>query len=504
MRLDIAKITSAVNKVSALTSDIKAVPGILLNIVKEEDGSGKMDVCFHDGHKAVIETIDVELEDTDYVGSIVVGYDQFSRAISSSQPTGMIKIPDFKIEFKEGGNVLTVVANQAAANYDNEGNIVYYRPMASKKMDVAWVLPNADMKVSILSRIKYDNIFDAKDAEGMSIDVDTLDKAEFVDALARTSVEKGKQIYLSTKTQTVFVANQAHVTSVPIEGYELTEDMKTEIAGTLSENNCYSEENFAEACRKASNRFHYPVSMSQTIAKSVLDILNKTSADTIYMYTKDKCCNIYVETENEKVGIWFEMAVASKTHVGTLERYNALGYKTYQLMFIKEFLVDIIKTASNVTKSDKIEISFEKNNLGGSAPALDLIVKAGSASNSTSDVYKLTPDSLKDTVGDLESKTFKISLKVLSDMLAQIKTLRTAFDLNVGTDGSVCIRISEIHEDRMKETYAAMREEAKKVIEAAGQVFDINSTPTPDSVRERFDMRDPKILVTKQYTMLGN
>jgi len=497
MRVDIEKITNAISKVSAITSDLKVIPGVLLDLSDDI-----LKVCFSDGHKSLIEEIGVTMEEGDYTGGFVVTYEQLSRAIANCQPSGIIKVNEVKFTFKEG-NIITISTDQSLELRDNDGNITGDRKMASKQMDLSWVKPDSDMKTSLLSRMKYADIFNPVTTEGAEIKIDTFDRQELINALSKTSVEKGKQIYISAKTQSVFVMNQAHLTSIPISGYEVAPEMKSGIASALNANGMYTEESFKQACNNAENRIHFSISMSQVIAKAVVEILNKTSADTISVYTRDKFCNMYIDNEDEKVGIWFEMIPASKAHLGSLEKYSKLEYKCYQLLFIREFLNDMIKSALNATKSEKVELKFAPTTNENPSSSLDMIIEGGSASNSTSDIYSINPDSIVDVAGDLQSKTFNISLKVISDMLAQLKTTRVALDINIApTDGSVCLRLTEIDDIEFAKAFSEARQATKTMCENDGQPFEENSTPTRLECKLEY-LRRNSVMLTRQYTMLS-
>lgn len=483
MKVNISKITNAINKISDLTSGDKTIPGVLLDLSEDT-----LKVCYSDGHKSLVEKLSVEVEEGDYIGAIAVDFTQMARAIANCQPSGIIKVEEIRLEYKPN-NIVTVSADQNLEVTDDEGNITQTKKLASKKMDLAWKEPGSDMKSAILTRMKYDDIFEADMT-------DEFDKKELVEALSKTSTEKGKQIYLSVKTQNIFVANQAHVTSVPISKLkELSLEEKDEIRAELNEAGTFTDENYKAEIEKAENRMHFSVAMSQTLSKSLIGILNKMSSDTVYLHTKDKCCNIFVDNEDETVGVWFEMAQASKAHTGSLERYSSMNYKTYQIMFLREFLANNVKSALNATKSEKVDLKFDIVD-----EELGLVIKAGSASSSVADTYRVVTYDVIDPTNDLTSKSFVISLKVLSDMLDQLKTTLVALDIEVGVEGTTCIRLAEVNDSKMTDEYNKAREETRKLCEARGEAFDSNSTPTPIELKLNYRINS---IDTKQYTMLS-
>lgn len=489
MRVNLGKITEIVSKIADLTSGDKTIPGVLLNIT-----DGNMEICYTDGHKSFVENMSVESEDGDHVGKIVVGFEALDRAIKNCQPSGSIKVGDIEVTFKDTANILNIAVDQMYETSDAEGNVTQTHKMARKSMDLAWTEPGADMKSAILIRMKYDDIFEAENA-------DEFDRKELIDALSRTSVEKGKQIYISSKTQTVFVANQAHATAVPIsKAKTLSEAELNEIYATVEDMGIADETAKKDAIKKAvaeaENRIHFSVAMTQSIAKALAGILSKISSDKVYLHCKEKYCNIFVDDENEKIGVWFEMAQASKAHTGALDRYASMKYETYQVLFIKDFLDNNIKSALNATKSEKIALKFEKNEGGN----MELVIVAGSSSASVADTYRILTRSIIDSNGDLESKIFNASLKVLSDMIAQLKTEHIAIDIDVTSDGGACLRLSEVNMSTYMANYMNARTETERLCKEQGVEFNKDTTPTPVPLQLR--LRD-NALITKQYTMLG-
>ena len=158
--------------------------------------------------------------------------------------------------------------------------------------------------------------------------------------------------------------------------------------------------------------------------------------------------------------------------------------------------MDIVKSALNIAKSDKTAFQFTKNDEG----LLQLDLSAGSASASISDKYAVVCEDVLDPNGDLTDKKYNISLKVMYEMLNQIKTKRVAFDLETTEDGTTFIRIAEVNDAKMVEEYMKARQKTEELCKEQGIAFDPSSTPTP--VELKLEYRD-SILETKQYTMLA-
>lgn len=498
MVIDIKKITSAVNKINDLaSSDNVATPGFMFKLDRNEDDTelnGLLSVCYSDGHKSLIEYIAVKLEDTDLVGAnIVVEFSPLIKAIQNCQPTGIIKCNEIKFNYLDG-NILRISAAQEMEIYDADGNVESTRTLGNKQMDLKWVEPTSSVKSSILSRMKYDSIFEPEAI------VDTYDKKELIDIFSRTATEKGKRIYLSSKTQSAFVANQAHLTIVPISN---TGDYEEELASAreeLSARGEYSEERLKQLAMERVNRVHHSIVIKQETAKALISILGKCESETVSLHRSDnKYCNIIVdEAEGEKVGVWFEMLSPNKAHVCAVERYNELGFKTYQLLFIREFLANNIKSACDNGKDGRTTFHFEPTKIEGAASNVDLVID-GVGSN---DTYRVNIDAVTDTVGNLLDQKFVVNLKLFNDMLAQLKTPYVAldFDINDVDASSRSIRLAEVDSEKLSAEYGKLREETRKLCEQQGTTFDPNTTPTPVELKVK---SRANCLITKQYTMLA-
>lgn len=495
MKIDVKAFTSAINKISDLTSGDKIIPGLMLKLAKTDDTTGTLSVCYSDGHKSLIENLDVTIEEGDYIGDIVVGFEQMVRAVNNCQPSGIIKVGDITFEYA-ANNVVRVCAEQYMEVIDENGSVADQRKLAVKRMDVSWIEPGSDMKSSILSRMKYDSIFEP---DGTT---DEYDKEELVDALSRTSVEKGKNVYISANVQAAFVANQAHVTCVPISDMgELSMDDMDAIRADMVEAGTFTEQAFIDECKSKTQRIHNSLVLTQSIAKSIIGILNKCKSEKVLVHRTDgKYCNLIIENDTEKVGIWFEMAQASKVHIGSLDRYSSMDYKSYQVLFIREFLANSIKSAFDSSKNDKVALKFEATQLDNATSDKDLVIAGSNVGASISDTYRVNPDAITDPTGDIETKTFNVSLKVLSDMMAQLKTELVALDINVGDNDTTCIRLAEVNVAKMQEEFSKARKKTEELCKAQGIEFDPNSTPTPIGIK--LDYR-ADVLDTKQFTILS-
>lgn len=492
MRVDISKITSAINKISDLTNSDKSKPGILFNIQDLE--SNKLEICYSDGHKSLIETIEADIEPTDRLGGFVVNFEQITRVISNCQPTGRIKVSDIHIEFVSD-SIIRISADQFIESLDEYGNAYSVRKLATKKMDLLWEVPGATLKTSVISRMKFNTIFET---DGIP---DEYSRVDFIDMLNRTSTEKQRQIYISSKEQAAFVVNQAHLTEVPIKGFQFTQDEIENIKHELLNSNTLTDEELDVELSKHINRVHQSLVLFQNHAKSLIGILGKIKSDNIFVHRKDsRYLNIFVDTDDEKVGIWLEMPQANRAHTTSLERYNEKAYSHYQLVFIKDFLEDSIKSAKASNKTDNTTIQIVDTEVEVAGSPYDLVISSGSTSASISDTYRVNIENLIDTIGDINNKTFKISLKVFDDMLSQLKSDYVALDFCIDAQNVVSVRLAELDIN----TYDTLLRQVRKGFEERcleeGVEFDPYSTPTP--IEDKIRVRNAAIGV-KQYTLLS-
>ena len=89
MIVNIKDFTEALAKLREIIAGSKAVSGIMLDIRENE-----FDVCFSDGHKSLITTLECENEEGDVLGKVVLDYKALDNAFSNLQPSGRIRVDD--------------------------------------------------------------------------------------------------------------------------------------------------------------------------------------------------------------------------------------------------------------------------------------------------------------------------------------------------------------------------------------------------------------------------
>lgn len=616
MRIDRAKLDKAFSKLSDFVAGDKQVPGVLLNIVKTEDGLGSdgvqtvldsdgqvseseglpigskgiLKLCYSDTTKHWVEEIETVVEPGDVLGGVVVDYAQLQRAINNCKTPSTIRVSDVQFVFtsnNDGKNIIKIKADMYSVTEDDDGNEVRTKK-AVKQMDVLWYTTDANKRTEVLARPDYEAVFDSEKA----LVTDEISRKEFIEALSKTSASDGKVIYFSDKSDSVFTSNKAHVTLYTMHKKEITEDVESElraktesvvlddlrtryadrlagvaegikqsirerllnVSDTIDEGiveaeyqkgineKCkeffkdeikfqvssasdmsiteeqynatvdkqYSEQykkmvdtKYAELLPNVDRNLHSKLVITQPMAKAIIGILNKTTASTINIYTSSNpnekadviYCTIFVDSQedNERFGLWFGMGRVNQQHAKSLANYIGAGYRTYQIVFLRDFLMEAIKSARDATKNDNTDLKFSKLNtfLPSGEPNYELVISSESSSASVSDKYSVDCEDVVDINGTLGSDNMKInvSLTIIAEMLEQLKTKFVAFDID-DTESAYILRLAEIDNEKL------MAENMKAKEEHKGEL--VNGA-LPLSVK--IDYRS-KTLGTVQYTTL--
>lgn len=396
MKVKLDVLTSAMSKIRKFAEGQKNVPGVMLDI-----SGDKMKVCYSDGKKSIVEVIDIEQEEPGVQGRIVVPYAKITSIIDICQPSGPIITGDLDIAFYEN-NIIEITAIKKVKlisdteNEEEEQNVE--EKMVSKfEQRLNYYKPEDSIQYQVLARMDYDSIF-----EGDNPDV--WDKEDLRNKISRLSTEKSKVVYVSAHKRAAFVVNLAHVTNIPIDSCE---------------NN--------------------GMTLTTFIASALVDILGKMNGDKVAICVKD---NRYanITSEDNTVGIWFEMAPASKTDVATLKRYEDKTYNKYQLTFCRPAIQNVIACAMATDANEKTTISFVEAESG--ELAIKIITNTG---GSVVNDFNVVMENYRDSVGDILNAKIPVSLKVLYDMLGNCQEYYIAFDI-ANDDAGTYIRVADIVE----------------------------------------------------------
>ena len=469
MKLLVKDITSAVSKVTELVSGEKVVPGVLLRI-----GNNEMSVCYTDGRKTLCEPIEVESEDGDITGDIVIDYNRLIGALSNCQPSGRIVVDYITFKF-EDNKTIKIEAEQKCL-ISEDGETEEYKVMAVKQMKLNWADVNSNLRTSILGRVDYNSLFELTT-------YDVWDIEEIIDILSKTSTEKGKVIYMSPLIQKVFVANLAHVTSVPVSQLEVTPLDAETLRVELIEDG--KEDEYEEKLRLMGNRLRFPATLTTVAAKQLCGILNKVGKG-IKVYTHTENGFFTLVTEDNKVGIMLDMPEGSKAQTSQFDKFSAIKYDSYQMNFVREFIADAVKSAIVSTNAEKLTFSFDRTEAG----EVELIITASNSTASINDTYRVITEDCIEMLDDICNRQMKVSLNIFNSMLSQLKSDIISMDLSILADGTACIRLADIDMDTAREEYFGARQRLG--------LTDIDPTPEEEKVKYRV-----KTLRTTQYTMIA-
>lgn len=398
MQVSLEKLTQAMQKVRKFADDKKNVPGVMLDI----DGD-KMKVCYSDGKCAIVEIIDIVQDEAPIQGRIVTPYKRLMEIIESCQPSGVLLTSDFDIKFGEGNIMVISYAKKIrlAPKEVQEGEEPQYEEKIVSKFTqkITYARPEDNIQYGVLSRMDYNSIFEGDDA-------DIWSKDELRDVLARTSTEKSKTIYVSKVKKEAFVLNLAHVTDIPLTSCE-----------------------------------NHTMTIHTNIAGALVDILGKTKGSNVSVYVKeDRYANI--RSEDNTVGIWFEMSPASRTDVSTLDRYKAKQYSSYSMWMLRAALLNVISCAMAVDNNEKTNIVFDSDDSGN--PAIK--VASASGGQSIANDFTVLIEKYTDEVGDIASMKIPVSLKVLYDMLNNCNNHYISLDVAKDGEGTY-LRVQDLAQD---------------------------------------------------------
>jgi hypothetical protein len=478
MILSIKEFDAAVNKISDMVSGEKNVPGVMLNI-----SDNAVAVCYSDGHKAFVEKLNAITEDGDIKAKIVFPYEQLVRAVANCRPSGNIKVEE--IHFTVSGSVMKISADQNLLITQGEETVT--KKMATKTMDIPYVLVDStqDQKAKLLNRMNYDSIFQVENG-----DPDVWDRKTLINVLTNASFEKARNIYMSSKIQKVYVINSAFTCAMPIDERTVAQDKIDELRGELSEAGTSNQ--FEARLRDLKVVIHRSAVLNTTNAKIAASILNKISAakdaedDKVYMTVGEGFVNIF--NGDDTVGIYMEQAKGSKIHIGSFERFAGFDYSRYQMTFLREFLVDSIKSAVNSSKNEKTAFTFRDSQT--TPGMIDLVITSQNAGASVSDTYNLEILRTIDPEGTLKNAVITVSLKSFADMLGQLKSDYVAMDISKSDGDQTCLRLAEINTSKQeRELSNVMRDNG------IGKV-----TELPDNLRAK---ARTNTLDTCQYTMVS-
>lgn len=462
MKVKAKEFLNVLNKLSDLIDS-----GVKATYVMLDYDEYKLRVCYNDPTKAFIEEINSSLDEGEQTNKYAVDFFELSKAVTNCMPSGSLIVEELGLSFDSNG--LMTVSSQPMMNVSNTDEETVLKGQGKRHYSIKYFDVNSSVKTQLLIRMDYESLFNAESA-------DEWDRTELVDYLSRCSTTKGKQVFMSSKIQQIFVDNQSYLTDIEISPRELTEIEIQSYEQDLKAQGIEGEE-LAELMKKYMSRMRNSVVLLSNIVKSVCSVLSKSNSEKVYVHNINTFCVFYVDNEDEHLAFWLTMPSPSRVTVKTLMTYREMQYTSYQLRFRYEALADAVRVAVNST-SEKATLSFEADENG--EVSLKFIC-------STGDCEAVSEETVDDN-GTLTSKKFVVSPKLFDDMLKVIKTPLVAMDFHCGADGSTAVRLSEIDYDKMLEAYSIARSELSP------------EEPTPSD--KRYWIRERSIK-TRQYALIS-
>lgn len=361
MFVNLTAFTKAMNKVKAQANGNKQET-VLIKCLDD-----KLRVCYCDGRQAVVENIECYFNENEEHRDFVINFSTLMGLLEVCQPIGSVLVDNIEMSVDDGYMLSIRVAKYVNIENEDFPDGIEKRTVSKFKQTVKVTAP--DPKVHIVARMNFENVFAEHDN-------DVWDKAKLVSILTRLAKEEDKVILISSKSKSAFVANLAY-----------TGLIKTE------------EVDNASMC------------LSGKMAKIIVDILNKSDATEVEVLTDDsKYCTI--RDTDEKLAIWFEMAKVNRMSIGSMEMYTSRTYDTFQLVFLREALMNVIKCSLAVANgSEALELKFRNEGegtemlfggLGKASKENDFAVRAEVSTNDEAlieQVLKVNVSVLNDIIG---------------------------------------------------------------------------------------------------------
>ena len=389
MIVNLSNLTSAMGKVQSFAQDIKKVPGVMLNI-----GDNNIRVCYSDmGNRSIIEEIDAVMSNEEQLGEIIVDYKLFMSIIDACQPSGNVLCDNLTITIKDE-NIMSVEAVKYVKIPREDSKETDSKPVSKFKQEIRFSRPSDDtIKYGILSRMDYESIFENNGA-------DSWDKDTLVDMLNVLNKEDGKVCYFSSQFKAAFVANLAHLSYIPSD--DIVE---------------------------------FGFSVNTKMARSLVDIINKIPDDKLNITVEDtRYCKI--TTEDNKIGIWFEMAPANRLDPNTLASYKGRQYGDYRIVINRPALQDVVKRAISADSADTTAITFKDTD----KDLIVNIVNGGSASKLND--FSVIAEKYSGDTGKMLKAELPVSLKTVSDILDKCYGDYIILDVDDGDNGK-CMRFTD-------------------------------------------------------------
>lgn len=440
MVVNLQSLTNSLGKLTDLVADDKQVIGVLFMTDKNQ-----LKLCFHNAKKALVDNVEVlSSEDGDFNGVFMVDYTELKTAIDNFQPSGNIKADAIKFEYDNKAVTLSVDTYGEFEDGDGDLERRYYSTKTRALAMTVVTSETTDIKAKMLMRCDYNYLANPTDEVP-----DIWDVKELTAMLNNVQAEKNRTIYVAPSTRTAFVSNTLALIETPFKN---------------------------ESIKR-------PLSLSSSTAKSLIGVLGKMEDNgQVNIVTKDnRYCYVF---DGCGTGIWFELSASNQIHISTMSEYHSKEFTKYQMVFMREFLNDSLKTAITVANMDKSILSFVKNKNG------ELCMKIQNQVGSNGkDNFEVIIDDCYAKDNDILEQHFIVNPKLIQSVVNSIKSQHCYMDIDVSENGVKALRIAEVDYDNLIEENLSARQSLGL---AEGE-------PLPADVKASYRS---KTLGTRAYMML--
>ena len=449
MILKVEDFTNAIKRLQSTIKDIKAMPGVLIDLTED-----KFDVCYTDSKVAYIEKLEPIREEGDISEKIVVNYDELVRVLSNCQPSNGIAVKGFRIIFNES-TIADIEVEQGIMSDDN----TEFSKRGVKRFKLPFkVFNTADRRMALLSRVDYNSIIEANGVIPDKWNRKRL--AKIMNTLCESD-QLNTPMYFSSKIQWAYTLTNAYTIAFPLEPLskptqeEINEAHDNYIAEGLTEE---------EATRKANllgkQQTSQMITTSQ-MGKMIYNVLSKMNCDDVYMYTKDNF--IYILNDNGTIGCQFETG-KRQNNATFFDTYRSIDYDKANLTFSRNFLFDILKTASNNSGDTTVNINFESGKNEDDENIYKMIFNVSDKQKNIRDKYELEIEGCtakEDEEGKsvLESMKFVLNLSIFNTIVSQMDSEYIGMDFSETQNNTIYLRVSDIDRDKFMNTVKSKMEE---------------------------------------------
>lgn len=384
MQLEIQALTNAVNSIKPIVE--MSTQNGLGNLLFHFNNNNTLSLRYSDGKNSIELKLPVEYGEDDVQTDIVVNYKQLLDALALCT-SGTLKVNECQIVFDTEKKTIKIKCVKSK-EYIN-GDDVILKPTSKFEQELGWNLPETSMRYQLLTRMDYTQLFNG--------DGEEWDKNDLKNILTKLAIEKSKPVSISSQNNMAFISTYKFASVIPLDNITTS------------------------------------LIFSYKSAKALITVLSRIDNDKICI-TKTEDEKFISITDNETIGIQFEMSSVSKIDWSTICNYLSKEYDTYQLKFDREALSDAINALAQTDKMDKHTLKFQENEDGDVQMVLQ----------SNSNKYNVLVSGRISNKEELLQLEIPLSIKIIKDMINLCDEDYISMFMKVEEDKSILLRIGDI------------------------------------------------------------